>query len=405
MAVFRVEKNRNYTVMSNVHLKDKGISLKAKGLLSVILSLPEDWNYTTRGLAAICKEGVDSIGAALRELESAGYLIRHRLRDKGGRISDTEYIVYESPRTETETETDSPDKVSQDTDEPDTASPCTENPYMVSPDMATPRTDAPDTENPAQLNTQVSNPYESNTQKSNPDPIMIQRQRSQQSDTGVSDMDQIDAREYRRTLAEVKGQIEYDALDTPHDHERLDEIVEIMTETLCSRKPYIKVAGENYPAEVVKSRFKKLSYHHIEYVFLCLDKKHTEVRNIRQYLMTTLYHAPTTMNNYYDAEVRSAGILYPHAKDLLADILPTRHGCEQSTTAHIRRHKVYRNQECYADPTAGEALARIAREEQLHAQAKRMKAIEYRLAWTNPAFFCPADHWRNCIGYQENQQR
>ena len=152
MAVFRVEKNRNYTVMSNVHLKDRGISLKAKGLLSVILSLPEDWNYTTRGLAAICKEGVDSIGAALRELESAGYLIRHRLRDKGGRISDTEYIVYESPHKTPEA------------DSPYTASPCTENPYMVSPDTATPQTDAPDTENPAQLNTQVSNTYESNTQ-------------------------------------------------------------------------------------------------------------------------------------------------------------------------------------------------------------------------------------------------
>ena len=277
MAVFRVEKNRNYTVMSNVHLKDSGISLKAKGLLSVILSLPEDWNYTTRGLAAICKEGVDSIGAALRELESAGYLIRHRLRDKGGRISDTEYIVYESPHKTPEA------------DSSYTASPCTEN--------------------PAQLNTQVSNTYESNTQKSNPNPIMIQRQRAQQADTGMSDTDQIDAREYRRTLAEVKEQIEYDALDTPHDHERLDEIVEIMTETLCSRRPYIKVAGENYPTEVVKSRFKKLSYHHIEYVFLSLDKKHTEVRNIRQYLMTTLYHAPTTMSNYYDAAVRSAGIL------------------------------------------------------------------------------------------------
>ena len=297
MAVFRVEKNRNYTVMSNVHLKDSGISLKAKGLLSVILSLPEDWNYTTRGLAAICKEGVDSIGAALRELESAGYLIRHRLRDKGGRISDTEYIVYESPHKTPEA------------DSPYTASPCTENPYMVSPDTATPQTDAPDTENPAQLNTQVSNTYESNTQKSNPNPIMIQRQRAQQADTGMSDTDQIDAREYRRTLAEVKEQIEYDVLDTPHDHERLDEIVEIMTETLCSRRPYIKVAGENYPTEVVKSRFKKLSYHHIEYVFLSLDKKHTEVRNIRQYLMTTLYHAPTTMSNYYDAAVRSAGIL------------------------------------------------------------------------------------------------
>ena len=393
MAVFRVEKNRNYTVMSNVHLKDRGISLKAKGLLSVILSLPEDWNYTTRGLAAICKEGVDSIGAALRELESAGYLIRHRLRDKGGRISDTEYIVYESPHKTPEA------------DSPYTASPCTENPYMVSPDTATPQTDAPDTENPAQLNTQVSNTYESNTQKSNPDPLMIQRQRTQQADAGMSDMDQMDAREYRRTLAEVKEQIEYDVLDTPHDHERLDEIVEIMTETLCSRRPYIKVAGENYPAEVVKSRFKKLSYHHIEYVFLCLDKKHTEVRNIRQYLMTTLYHAPTTMSNYYDAEVRSAGIMLSHAKDLLADILPTRHGCEQSTTAHIRRHRVYRNQECYADPTAGEALARIAREEQLHAQVKRIREIKYKLALTNPAFLCSANHRRNCIGYQENQQR
>lgn len=303
MAIFRVAKTRDYTVMSNYHLRDKNLTLKAKGLLS----LPEDWNYMTRGLAAICKEGVDSIGAALRELESAGYLSRHRLRDKSGRISDTEYVVYESPCKETEA--DSPDKVSQGTDGPDTDSPCTENPYMVSPDTATPRTDAPDTENPAQLNTQVSNTYESNTQKSNPNPIMIQRQRAQQADTGMNDMDQMDAREYRRTLAEVKEQIEYDALDTPYDHERLDEIVEIMTETLCSRKPYIKVAGENYPAEVVKSRFKKLSYHHIEYVFLSLDKKHTEVRNIRQYLMTTLYHAPTTMSNYFDAEVRSAGIL------------------------------------------------------------------------------------------------
>lgn len=307
MAIFRVDKTRDYTVMSNYHLRDKNLTLKAKGLLSLILSLPEDWNYTTRGLAAICKEGVDSIGAALRELESAGYLTRHRLRDRSGRISDTEYVVYESPHKETEA--DSPDTASQGTDGSDTASPCTENPYMVPSDTEATRTDASDTEKPAQLNTQVSNTYESNTQKSNPDPIIIQKQRAQQADTGMSDMDQMDAREYRRTLAEVKEQIEYDALDTPHDHERLDEIVEIMTETLCSRKPYIKVAGENYPAEVVKSRFKKLSYHHIEYVFLSLDKKHTEVRNIRQYLMTTLYHAPTTMSNYFDAEVRSAGIL------------------------------------------------------------------------------------------------
>lgn len=290
MAVFRVEKNRNYTVMSNIHLKDRSISLKAKGLLSVLLSLPENWNYTTRGLAAICKEGVDSIGTTLRELESAGYLARRRLRGQNGRISDTEYIVYEHPCREPAS------------DRPDTVSPCTEN-----PDMVIPHTAAPDTESPTQLNTQVSHTHESNTQKSNPDPIKIQK--AHQAAMGMHDTDGMDAREYRQTLAEVKEQIEYDALDTPHDHERLDEIVEIVTETLCSRKPHIKVAGENLPAEVVKSRFKKLNAHHIEYVFLSLDKKHTEVRNIRQYLMTTLYHAPTTMTHYFDAEARSAGLL------------------------------------------------------------------------------------------------
>ena len=72
MAVFRIERTRDYTVMSNHHLRNEKLSLKAKGLLSMMLSLPENWNYTTRGLAAICKEGVDAIGGALRELETAG---------------------------------------------------------------------------------------------------------------------------------------------------------------------------------------------------------------------------------------------------------------------------------------------------------------------------------------------
>ena len=97
MAVFRIERTRDYTVMSNHHLRDKALSLKSKGLLSMMLSLPEDWNYTTRGLAKICKEGVDAIGGALRELEAAGYIVRHQMRDRQGRISDTEYVIYEQP--------------------------------------------------------------------------------------------------------------------------------------------------------------------------------------------------------------------------------------------------------------------------------------------------------------------
>ena len=91
MAVFRIEKTRDYTVMSNHHLRNAGLSLKSKGLLSMMLSLPEDWNYTTRDLAKICKEGTDSIGSALKELERAGYIVRNRLRDSKGKIVDVEY--------------------------------------------------------------------------------------------------------------------------------------------------------------------------------------------------------------------------------------------------------------------------------------------------------------------------
>ena len=97
MAVCRVEKTKNYTVMANYHLRDKRLSLKAVGLLSKMLSLPEEWDYTTRGLAAICKDGVDAIGAALKELENCGYLVRHRLRDDRGRMRDTEYVIYTCP--------------------------------------------------------------------------------------------------------------------------------------------------------------------------------------------------------------------------------------------------------------------------------------------------------------------
>ena len=111
MAVYRVERTRDYTVMSNYHLKDTSLSLKAKGLLSMFLSFPEDWNYSTRGLAAICKEGVDAIGSTIKELEKAGYIIRRQLRGANGRITDTEYIIYEKPQP--------PEPPAPDADEPD----------------------------------------------------------------------------------------------------------------------------------------------------------------------------------------------------------------------------------------------------------------------------------------------
>ena len=140
MAVFRIEKTRDYTVMSNHHLKDRTLTLKSKGLLSMMLSLPDEWNYTTRGLAAICREGVDSIGAALKELENHGYIRRTQLRDEKGKITDTEYVIYEMPQCEPPSS-------------PGTPLPGTAKPYTENPDMGIPDTAEPCTENPAQLNT------------------------------------------------------------------------------------------------------------------------------------------------------------------------------------------------------------------------------------------------------------
>ena len=98
MAVFRIEKTRDYTVMSNHHLRNTALSLKAKGLLSLMLSLPDGWDYTTRGLARICRDGVDSICAGVRELEEHGYIVRERVRNPNGQLGAIEYTILEQPR-------------------------------------------------------------------------------------------------------------------------------------------------------------------------------------------------------------------------------------------------------------------------------------------------------------------
>ena len=274
MAVFRIEKTRDYTVMANHHLKNRTLTLKAKGLLSVMLSLPEEWNYTTRGLAAICREGVDSIGAALRELEDAGYILRNRLRDAKGRISDTEYVIYEQPQDQ------------------DTVLPYTENPYLDKPDMG-----EPCTENPAQLNTYRTNKDESNTLSANPYPIKSYPINPLTDQIGTDGMDV-----YREI---IKENIEYDIMmdDFPNDHERLNEIVELMAETLASKKATFCIAGDTYSASTVKFKLLRINSLHIQYVFECLDKNTTEVRNIKKYLLATLFNAPTTMGSYYKAQV------------------------------------------------------------------------------------------------------
>ena len=291
MAVFRIEKTRDYTVMSNHHLRNAGLSLKSKGLLSMMLSLPEDWNYTTRGLAKICKEGTDSIGSALKELERAGYIVRNRLRDSKGKIVDVEYVIYETPHP------------------PDTGQPCEDEPDTACPDRACPDTENPDMDNPClenrpQLNKEKSIPEEQNTDSpstegSNP---VLSTPKAPRGSDGMG-RDRMRERESYREL--ILENIEYDYLIQNHqlDRDRLDELVELMVDTVCSNREMIRIAGDDYPAEAVKSRFLKLDSSHIEYVLDRMRDNTTYVRNIKKYLLAALYNAPATIGSYYTSLV------------------------------------------------------------------------------------------------------
>ena len=276
MAVFRIEKTRDYTVMSNHHLRDMSLSLKAKGLLSLMLSLPENWDYTMKGLSRICKDGIDSISGGIRELEEHGYLIRERVRGANGQLGSIEYTILEQPKEPT----------------PAQEKPIRENPVQANPTLVTPVQ-----EEPAQLNKDKSSNDPSRTDLSSTE---VSNPPAPRERTG---QDGIRKRESYRAL--ILENIEYDVLsqNVQLDKDRLDELVELMVDTVCSNREMIRVAGDDYPAEVVRSRFLKLNASHIEYVLDRMRENTTYVRNIKKYLLAALYNAPVTMDSYYTSLV------------------------------------------------------------------------------------------------------
>ena len=284
MSVFRVEKNKGYTVMSNHHLRNHTLSLKAKGLLSQMLSLPDDWDYTLQGLAQINKESIDAIREAVRELERAGYIKRSRERDERGCLRGTVYTIYEQPHAEP-----TPEKPMQ-------ALPTLDNPTLEKPML-----DKPTLENPMQLITKGRHKEKRKKYQSITDSIPFP---SGFPETPVQK--RTEAKEsferYRNLILE---NIDYDVLASdPHvDRELLDEIVDLVQETVCSTRSRIRVAGNDYPTEVVRSKLLKLNGEHIRFVMDCLKQNTTRIRNIRQYLLTVLFNAPSTMNSYYTALV------------------------------------------------------------------------------------------------------
>ena len=282
MAVFRVERTQNYTVMSNYHLRDKTISSKAKGLLSLMLSLPEDWDYTLAGLTRISLEGKDAIRAAVVELEKAGYVTRSRVRNEKGHLQGTEYVIRERPV------------------------------FSAQPALEEPASENPTLEDTTQLNKDKNKITDSQITESFPFPSSLpaatapttaqqpeakERNRSRRGSMSKGEMDT-----YRGLIRENIGYDDF-VREHPYDAAQLDEMVELMVETVCSKKKNIRVAGNDFPQAVVKSRLLKLDGEHIRFVFDCLRENTTQVRNMKQYLLTVLYNAPATIENHYAAQV------------------------------------------------------------------------------------------------------
>ena len=292
MAVFRVERNKGYTVMSNHHLRNKELSLKAKGLLSQMLSLPEDWDYTLAGLSFINREKIDAIREAIKELERAGYIVRSRERDEKGRLRGTDYVIFEQPQT----------------------SPVSDLPTLDNPTLEKPTQEKPTLENPTQLNKDISRTNLQKKEKSNTDLSSTHSIPIHSLNPLPYDGEAATPPERKRKEATdaysvyeeiIKDNIEYDHFVRygQVDKDRLDEIVSIILETVCSKRKTIRIAGDDYPAELVKAKFMKLNSSHIEFVFDCMKENTTKIRNIKQYLKAVLFNAPNTIDSYYTALV------------------------------------------------------------------------------------------------------
>ena len=301
MAVFRVERNTGYTVMSNHHLRNKELSLKAKGLLSQMLSLPEDWDYTLAGLSHINREKIDAIREAVKELEKAGYIVRSRERDEKGRLRGADYVIYEQPQPR------EPEAATSGEQPPILDLPTLENPTLDNPTL-----EKPTLENPTQLNKDISSKEQSITDLSSTHSIPFhslnplpyeQDEAATPPERKRTEAKTNSAIEIYREI--IKDNIDYDILiqDPKMDKDRLDEIVEIMLETVCTARKTIRIAGDDYPAELVKSKFLKLNSSHIEFVLDCMRENTTKVRNIKQYLKAVLFNAPSTIDSYYTALV------------------------------------------------------------------------------------------------------
>ena len=250
--------------MSNHHLRNMEISLKAKGLLSVMLSLPDNWDYTIKGLSIINKEGLDSIRSTIHELELAGYVERKRTRDLRGRFHTSEYIIREKP-----------------------VSPVSENPTLDVPTQVPPMSG-----NPTQISKEVIKKDKSITDLSITHSFF-----QAQSAEGMNGDDERNR---------IKSQIEYDCMAERYSRRQLDELVEIMLEVALNRSQTIRIGrDQEYPREYVQERFSKINASHIERVMDGIEDNQTPVKSTKSYLLAVLFNSVSTIDHYYTIQANA----------------------------------------------------------------------------------------------------
>ena len=263
MSIYRSDKtNGDFTQISNSLLRDMRLSSKAKYLLIFMLSLPDSWVYSIEGLQTVTgmKKGV--LTSALHELERNGYLLRSRTRSSDGRIGKSEWNIFEEPIRDPENNAEK--------------TPVNNNPEQAHPPQVSPAVDFPPVENERQYNKENNKTEQTNT-------------------IDVIDRARIIRSDFERKLA-TKELIK----DFGESH--IYGIIELLTDALIVPDQLCRIGRKSIPKELVAQRFDCLEPEHIRYVLDCVAKTKKPPKNIRSYLVTSLYYAPTTMESYYDAE-------------------------------------------------------------------------------------------------------
>ena len=292
MPVFRVDKSRDFTVVANCVFKDRSLSAKAKGILVEMLSLPESWDYTLKGLTTLFSDGIDSIRQGINELEKHGYIVRERKRDARGRLGGMEYVIYETPHVvqedsqsvENSSELNTPTSPEPTTEKPTQDSSAEEMPTVYKEINKYNKNKSMTFEiNKNSFLPEVSEDLEECAPVENPDCRPVGRKEI--SDTS-------------RAREEIKRQIEYDVMVQRCQSSQLDELVEIMLEVRMNLSPTTRFSrDEVYPTVYVQDRYSRLNAEHIEQVLDGIRENTSKVMHTKAYLMKCLFNAPETLES------------------------------------------------------------------------------------------------------------